>query len=81
MRDWKAVGVVVEGDPIAVGGVNPWQFTWHQVQDDAVELPHPAYPNQHHRMWVYEIESCGRRIRFAAGELSANFWGFYVPAG
>jgi hypothetical protein len=51
------------------------------VQDEPVELPHPAYPNQRHRMSVYEIESGGRRIRFAAGELSANVWGFYVPLG
>jgi hypothetical protein len=81
MHEWSAVGVVVEGNPITVGGLNPWDFEWRQVQHDAVELPHPAYPNQRHRMWVYEITDGARQVRFAAGELSANVWGFYVPAG
>ena len=81
MDKWQAVGIVVEGDPITVGGLNPWAFEWHRVQDEPVELPHPAYPSQRHRMWLYEVESNGKRVRFAAGELSANVWGFYVPAG
>jgi hypothetical protein len=81
MDQWKAVGVVGEGDPIAVGGVNPWALAWHRVREEPVELPHPAYPNQRHRMWVYEVECDGKRVRFAAGELSASVWGFYVPAG
>ena len=80
MHDWTAVGIVVEGDPISIGGVNPWSFEWHRVQDEPVELPHPAYPRQGHRMWVYEVESDGRKVRFATGELSADVWGFYVPA-
>jgi hypothetical protein len=81
METWQAVGIVVEGDPIDVGGLNPWAFAWRPVQDEPVELPHPAYPHQRHRMWVYEVEGDGRTVRFATGELSANVWGFYVPAG
>ena len=81
MDQWTAVGIVPEGNAIAVGGLNPWAFEWRQVRDEPVDLPHPAYPTQSHRMWVYEIESGGRKVRFAAGELSENVWGFYVPAG
>ena len=81
MLDWRAIGVVTEGNAIAVGGLNPWDFEWRQVRDEPIELPHPDYPNQRQRVWVYEIESSGRKVRFAAGELSANVWGFYVPAG
>ena len=81
MQNWTAVGIVSEGDPIAVGGVNPWEFKWIRAQDEPVELPHPAYPHERHRLWVYEIEKGGRQIRFAAGELSPNVWGFYVPGG
>jgi hypothetical protein len=32
-------------------------------------------------MWLYEIDNAGKKIVFAAGELSANVWGFYVPLG
>jgi hypothetical protein len=31
-------------------------------------------------MSVFEIESGGHKVLFAAGELSANVWGFYAPA-
>jgi hypothetical protein len=31
-------------------------------------------------MWVYEIEDAGKKVVFAAAELSANVWGFYVLA-
>ena len=77
---WQAIGVVTEGDRIDIGGLNPWQFEWRQVRDEPVELPHPSYPRQRHRMSVYEIGGPRHRVRFAAGEVSANVWAFYVPA-
>jgi len=77
---WKSCGVVIEGRPIDVGGINPWAFPWVSLQQPPVELPHPAYPNQCHKMWLYEVEAAGKKIVFAAGELSPNVWGFYVPA-
>ena len=79
MTDGKVVGVVYEGDPIDVNGLNPWQFKWRDLRMKPVELPHPSYPSQRHRMWVYEIEDSGKKVTFAAGELSPNVWGFYVP--
>ncbi|WP_425618271.1 hypothetical protein NA78x_001974 [Anatilimnocola sp. NA78] len=81
MSQWKSVGVVAEGNPISIGGVDPWKYEWRRVQDEPIQLPHPSYPNQKHGMWVYEVESNGRKILFASGELSANVWGFYVPVG
>ena len=79
LPQWKAVGIVVEGNPIVIEGLNPWVFEWRKVQEASVRLPYPAYPNQRHPMWIYEIESDGRLVRFATGDLSANVWGFYVP--
>lgn len=79
MYDWKQIGVVVEGEPIMVEGLNPWALEWRRVKEEPVQLPHPSYPNQRHDMTIYEISSGERRVRFAAGELSANVWGFYVP--
>jgi hypothetical protein len=76
---WKAVGVVVEGQPVRIRDVNVWDYTWTQLNEPTVELPHPSYPSQLHSMNVYEIKVGGERIRFAAGELSANVWGFYAP--
>ncbi len=80
MVSWKPVGVVAEGQPIRVGGLNPWNFEWHRMPADPVDLPHPSYPDQTHRMLLYEITSEGKSVTFAAGELSMNVWGFYVQA-
>jgi hypothetical protein len=79
MNGWKPCGVVIEGQPIDVGGLNPWDFRWVSLKQPPVELPHPGYPAQRHKMWVYQIASVGKKVVFAAGELSANVWGFYAP--
>lgn len=79
MAAWKNVGIVVDGQPIRVHGLNPWQCEWHATGRADIELPHPSYPSQRHRMSVYEISKGTKRVIFAAGELSANVWGFYIP--
>lgn len=79
MNEWVSCGVVVEGQRINVAGINPWDFAWVSLKRPPVELPHPAYPNQCHKMWLYEVDNAGKKIVFAAGELSANVWGFYIP--
>ncbi len=78
MSDWKAVGVVAEGEPIEVGGVNPWSHSWTSLEQPAVELPHPSYPNQRYKMSVYEVESAGRKITFAAGEGYRQIFGAFM---
>ena len=77
---WRVAGIVAEGDRINIGGANPWNHEWKALDEPPVELPHPQYSNQLHQMHVYAIETGGRTITFAAGELSMNVWGFYVPA-
>lgn len=79
MKKWKAVGVVAEGGLIDIGGANPWTQSWKRGQDAAVDLPHPAYPSQRHSLRVYSIQAGERVVEFAAGEVSANVWAFYVP--
>jgi hypothetical protein len=81
MRKWKAVGVVAEGDPIDIGGANPWTKSWQRAQDAAVDLPHPSHPSQSHSLSVYSIQVDECVVEFAAGEVSANVWAFYVPVG
>ena len=76
--DWKPVGVVSEGEPLEIGGVNVWSHEWESL-NEPIELPHPTYPSEHLRHFiVYRIPGPNRRIMFAAGELSPNIWGFYV---
>ncbi|MCA9120593.1 MAG: hypothetical protein H6822_35285 [Planctomycetaceae bacterium] len=79
MAKWSNVGIVIDGQAIRVGGINPWQHEWHATDQPDIELPHPSYPNQCHRMSIYEISHETKKIVFAAGELSASVWGFYVP--
>jgi hypothetical protein len=76
---WAVLGIVVEGESISIGDVNLWDHHWQPLKAD-VYLPHPAYPQQKHRLDIYRIESGGRTILFAAGEVSAGVWAFYQPA-
>jgi hypothetical protein len=69
MNKWISCGIVIEGDPIDVDGVNPWDHQWESIEQPPFELPHPAYPRQRHKMWIYEIEDGGKKVVFAAGEL------------
>ncbi len=78
---WDPVHVGLEGAALSIGGINPWMHSkeWQLVQDEHIVVPHPAYPHERHRAWVYEITSSGQTTRFAAAELSNGVWGFYVP--
>jgi hypothetical protein len=81
MSGWRAAGVVAEGQPIAIEGLNVWDHPWAPRGDETVDLPHPSHPEQRHRIRVYEMEGQGSLIVvFAAGELSPGVWGFFVPA-
>jgi hypothetical protein len=79
MIDWRHVGIVMDGQSILVDGLNPWAHEWKPTDDRAFEVPHPSYPDQRHWMYIYEIIHGTKTITFAAGELSANVWSFYVP--
>jgi hypothetical protein len=80
MSGWKVIGVVVEGQPIDVGGLDPWSHTWIDTSQPPVYLPHPSHPTERHPMHIYEIHSGAKIVRFAAAELSANVYGFYAPS-
>ena len=78
---WSPVHVGFEGAALSIGGINPWLHVhgWKRVQQDCIVVPHPAYRQERHRAWVYEVTSNGKTTRFAASELSNGVWGFYVP--
>ena len=77
MNNWKPIGVSVNSRFFSINGINVWGSKWHRLGTELVDLPHPSYPNQMHWMHVYQIASGNNIITFAAGELSANVWGFY----
>lgn len=77
---WRAVGVVLGNDPIDVLGVDPWGVTWRDT-GGVVAVRHPSWPTQVHRVPVYRVIDGLRTVTFAAGELSNQVWGFFVPTG
>ena len=76
---WKDVHVGVEGDVVQIGGFKVWDMEWRRVQEEPIELPHPAHASEMHPFWVYDIGPADKPVRFAATELSPSVWGFYVP--
>jgi hypothetical protein len=42
MNGWKTVGVVIEGQPMWIEGLNFWDHEWKRVLCPRLELPHPS---------------------------------------
>ena len=79
MTDWRAVHVGFERDGLRLDGVSVWDKRWREVTREPLTLPHPAYPQQRHSFWIYEVGDPAHPVRFATGELSNGVWGFYLP--
>jgi hypothetical protein len=77
---WESLGVGSEGEPILISGVNVWDLEWEKLEKPAVELPHPSYPKQIHKLDCFRATINGKQVEFVAGELSANVWIFFIPA-
>jgi hypothetical protein len=74
--DWRYVGHCVDGQRFLVEGVDVSDHAWRHTDEPDVEVEDPAY-HRPFRFDVWELETDGRRIRFAAGEFSNCVWGFY----
>ena len=76
---WKELTVVTEGEPLDVGGLNPWEHRWTSLGRLTITMPNRFFPKQQYERYVYEITHQGRTVRFSAEEVSANVWRFLVP--
>ena len=80
MKKWEFVNIVIDGQPISVNDINPWDYEWFRLDEEPIKVSHPSYPNQTHKMEIYEIRTDKKTVVFAAGEFSNCVWGFYVPS-
>lgn len=74
---WGNGKACVEGQPISLAGINPWDYEWTRCAVPPVTLPHPSYLHQMHSFEIYSVLIEDREVTFAATELSANVYGFY----
>jgi hypothetical protein len=74
--DWRYVGHCVDGQPFLIEGVNVSDHEWRRTDEPHIQVEDPLY-HQPCSLEVWELETNGRRIRFAAGEFSNCVWGFY----
>lgn len=75
---WDYLTTIADGERLEIGGSNVWDHEWLQADEEPIEVPHPNYPKQRHKLWPYTIKVDGEQIKFAAGELSNCVWCFYV---
>lgn len=75
---WRHVGMFWDGDHFDLEGVNPWEHEW-VAQEERIVVAHPSYPDQRHDADVWVIRTSDRVVRFAAGEMSALAWAFFLP--
>ena len=76
---WRCVHIGVENDDASFCGVSFWKSRWRRLSDQDIVVAHPSYPQQRHKMFVYELDGPAGPLKFAAGEFSNGVWGFYVP--
>jgi hypothetical protein len=79
MTRWRPAGTAFGGVEFRIEGLNVWDHKWISLQEYPIELPHPDFSNQKHRMWLCMIKTDTKVVKFAAGEVSANVYAFYVP--
>ena len=75
-RDWSYLGTSFGSGEFKVQGVNVWEHKWEET-GETVNVRDPSY-GMPYTFNVYAIEAGGETIRFAAGEYSADVWGFYT---
>jgi len=78
--DWKYLTTVADGCELEINGINVWSQEWIRTKADPIEVLHPNYPDQKHKVYSYIVEIGTKKISFAAGELSNCVWCFYVPS-
>jgi hypothetical protein len=79
MENWLFYDINAEGQTKKIDGVDIWKHHWHSAGTGSLKVPHPQYSNQRHTLQPYFIEAKGKRIVFAAGEVSNMVWCIYVP--
>jgi len=78
--DWTLLSVAIEGEALEIDGADVWHHEWRRLDIGILEVPHPSYPQQRHKLWPYVIEAPAGTVLFCAGELSNGVWCFYTPA-
>ncbi len=73
---WRYVGHCVEGERFLIDGVDVSDRVWRPTNEPTVEIedPHDHRPGS---FQVWEVQSDGGPVRFAAGEVSNCVWGFF----
>jgi hypothetical protein len=59
--------------------VSIWDHLWTAVAPGRITVAHFSYPDQRHQMDDYEIRTAQAIVGFAAGELSNDVWGVFIP--
>ena len=55
MPTWKLLNIRLENDEVLIEGRDVWRSHWHDTNEEPIMVPHPSYPWQTHKMWIYEL--------------------------
>jgi len=76
---WSAIGVVDHGQQLPDAPIDVWTHEWHSL-DETLFVNLPSEPGRTLDLPIYEVRTSAGATRFAARELSDDFWCFYGPA-
>jgi hypothetical protein len=70
---------VADGAPFLIDGINVWDHAWEDVPGDFATVRDLLGKDV--SLGVCRITTGSKTIRFAAMEVSACMWAFYLPEG
>ena len=78
MDGWQYHDIGFESQTKKNDGINICKYPWNDMDEPSFEVPHPQYPDQRHKITPYFINTKGKNLTFAAGEVSNCVWCIYV---
>lgn len=67
-----------DGEAFLLDGTDLFSVIWLS-QRESITVAHPQHPELRHSLSVWSADEVAGQGRFAAGELSAGVWAFFVP--
>ena len=77
---WRYLHIGPENDDVQYDDVKLWSHEWKKQGEVPITANHPQHSSELHRLNRFFVQADGKLVEFAAAEVSAGVWLFWVPA-
>lgn len=73
---WEFIGSCSDSEIFKVSGTNIWEIKWNST-GEKIDIVDPIYKQKFNFSVYTFINNYDEEVKFAAGEFSNCYWGFY----